>query len=145
MFWFSLQLLSELFLILTKCERNIIMNVHSSSSKVGIFVGYKEYWIFWTEFRKKSSNINFYENPSSRTELFHAEGRTGRQTWRSQTSLFTVLLMHQTKISHGCPIVSLYLTTNYLNKFGYFSKICFHILKCTASILVFRDVTLSSG
>jgi hypothetical protein len=37
-FWFSLQLLSETFLILKRNERDITINVHESSCEVGIIL-----------------------------------------------------------------------------------------------------------
>ena len=37
-FWFSLQLLSETFLLLRRTERDIVVNVHSCSCKVPVFL-----------------------------------------------------------------------------------------------------------
>ena len=37
-FWFSLQLLSETFLILIRIHRDIIINVHLSSCKVSVIL-----------------------------------------------------------------------------------------------------------
>ena len=51
--WFSLQLPSEIFLILGPNERGIIVNVHRFSRKVPAFLsGFNETWIFSTYFRK---------------------------------------------------------------------------------------------
>jgi hypothetical protein len=65
-FWFSVQLLSETFLILRRIQRDIIINVHRSLCKLPLLLSdFNETWIFSTDFRKKkSSNIKFYENPS---------------------------------------------------------------------------------
>ena len=61
-FWFSLQLLSETFLILRRSKRDMIKNVYRSSCKVLL--------LFWSEFNgtkfsrqilEKFSNIKFYE------------------------------------------------------------------------------------
>jgi hypothetical protein len=71
-FWFSLQLLSETFLILRRIGPHII-NVHRSSCKVPIILHVKyplflsdinKTWIFSTDFRKHS-NTKFHENISS--------------------------------------------------------------------------------
>jgi len=53
-FWFSLQLLTETFLILRRNERDTIRGVYWSSRKV-LFVflsDFNETWIFWADFRK---------------------------------------------------------------------------------------------
>ena len=67
-FWFSLQLLSETFLILRRIQRDIITNEHTSSPKsnhyscqISMKLG------FFDRFLKKSSNIKFYENLPSRS------------------------------------------------------------------------------
>jgi len=73
-FWFSLQLLSETFLILRRNERDMIKKciliflwstLHSCSISVRIF---------WPNF-EKSSNIEFLENPSSGSRIVPC-GRT---------------------------------------------------------------------
>jgi hypothetical protein len=52
-FWSSVQLLLETFLILRRIEREIIINVHRSSCKVPLFLSnFKETWILSTDFRK---------------------------------------------------------------------------------------------
>ena len=51
--WFSLQLLSETFLILRRTQRDIIINVHRSSYKVPLLLSdFNEPWNVSTEFRK---------------------------------------------------------------------------------------------
>ena len=52
-FWFSLQILSDSFLLLRRTERDIIENVHTSSCTVPSFLSdFSESWILSTEFRK---------------------------------------------------------------------------------------------
>ena len=53
-FWFSLQLFSETFLILRRTERDIIKNVYRALCKVSVIVvHFNETWIFSTDFQKK--------------------------------------------------------------------------------------------
>jgi len=69
-FWFSLQRLSETFLILTWTEGDMAENVHWSSRKMHAVLPR-----FWRNlnllgtFSKKHSNIKFNENPSSRSRV----------------------------------------------------------------------------
>jgi hypothetical protein len=52
-FWFSLQLLSETFLILRRTGRDTIINMHRSSCSVPLILSdFIETWIFLTDFRK---------------------------------------------------------------------------------------------
>ena len=52
MFWFSLKPLSEIFLILIKIQRGIIINVHTSSYNVPVVtVIFNRPWIFGTGFQ----------------------------------------------------------------------------------------------
>ena len=97
-FWFSLQLLSEAFLILWRTERDIITHVHWSSCKVLIIVvHFNETWIFSADFRK-IRKCQFHNNPPS-GRLFvscgqtagRTDGRADRYTRRSQQSLFAIL------------------------------------------------------
>ena len=82
-FWFSLQLLSETFLILRRTEQDMI-----NKGYIGLHLKYplfssdcNETWILWTDFRKKKSNIKFNENSfNGNKELFRADGRTDEQT-----------------------------------------------------------------
>jgi hypothetical protein len=61
-FWFSLQLLSEIFLILKRIERDMYICLHA---KYLVFLSdFNETWISSTDFREHS-NIKFHENPSS--------------------------------------------------------------------------------
>ena len=67
MFWFSLQLLSEIFLILRRAQGDSIINVlHRSSRNCTLFfLDFNKNWTFSTFFRKKYSNIWFHKNLSS--------------------------------------------------------------------------------
>ena len=71
MFWFSLQLLSETFLILRRTERDMIKNVYRSSCNVLVIV-----WQILMEIEfsrqtfKKQSNMKLHENPSSGSRIF---------------------------------------------------------------------------
>ena len=52
-FWFSLQLLFETFLILRRIQRDIVINVKTYSCKVPVIItGFNEIWTFSTKFRK---------------------------------------------------------------------------------------------
>jgi hypothetical protein len=81
-FWFSLRLLSETFLILRPSQRDIIINVHRSSRKVPvILVSFNGSWIFSTDFRKihkhqlSWKSVKWEQSCSMRTDR-----RTERQT-----------------------------------------------------------------
>jgi hypothetical protein len=89
-FWYSVQLLSGMFLILRRIQPDIITNVHWSSCKVPVFLVIC-YWNFKFLERifEKLWDVKFHET------FVHWEPnccmRTDRQTWRSQCSLFTIL------------------------------------------------------
>jgi hypothetical protein len=54
MYWFSLQVLSETFLILGRISRDIVLNVQILIVKYQLFLSdFNETWIFSTDFRKK--------------------------------------------------------------------------------------------
>ena len=54
MFWFSLQLVLETFLILRIIQRDIVINVKSLHVKYPLFFSdFNETLIFWTDFFKK--------------------------------------------------------------------------------------------
>jgi hypothetical protein len=78
-FWFSLQLLSETFLILRRTERDIIKKIY-----IGLHVKYRlflsdfnEIWILATNFRKNSQISNFIKIRPVGSDLFHTDGQTG--------------------------------------------------------------------
>ena len=75
-FWFSLQLLSETFLIIRRTQRDIVINVHWSSFKVSVII-----WISWTDFRKKillNTNCVFWFSLQLLSETFLILRRTQR-------------------------------------------------------------------
>ena len=77
MFWFSLQRLSEIFLILRRTEREMIKNVYWSSIKYLLFLRYFNYTSFTsTDFRKVFIYKNFMKIGLVGAGLFHADGRT---------------------------------------------------------------------
>jgi hypothetical protein len=77
-FRFSLQLLSETFLIIRRIQRDITINVHRCSCKVPLLLSnFNETWIFSTDFRKKNPQIsNFMKIRPVTAELFHGYRRT---------------------------------------------------------------------
>jgi hypothetical protein len=82
LFWFSLQYLSEKFLILRGRGRIMIRNMYRSSRKIHyrhsgqILMKFEFSWQSFEEY----SNIKFHENPQVRAELFHTDWRTDRRT-----------------------------------------------------------------
>ena len=84
-FWFSLQILSQIFLIVRRTECDIIKKIYISLHvKCPLFVSdFNETWIFATDFRKNTQISNFIKIRQVRVELLHADWRTDRQTWRS--------------------------------------------------------------
>ena len=83
LFWFSLQLSSETFLILRRTKRGIIIRVHKPVCKVfALMSDFNKTGIFSTDFRK----ILKYQHPSSSSRLVprgRADRQTDRQIWRS--------------------------------------------------------------
>ena len=89
-FWFSLQILSETFLILIKTGWDLIQNVYWSSRKALVtLVKFQLNLNFLEGFSKNNQITNFITIRPVGAELFHADGRrdmqAGRQiqTWRS--------------------------------------------------------------
>ena len=83
-FWFSVQILSEIFLILRRNERDI---VEKCLSVFMYSTGYCCQILMKLEFsrkifEKKKFNIQFHENPSSESRVVSC-GRTDGRTWRS--------------------------------------------------------------
>jgi hypothetical protein len=82
-FWFSLQLLSETFLVLRTIEREMIKNVLRSSYKVPVkLVRFQWNLNFLDKFSEKSSDFKFNENPASgsRVPCGPADRRTANKT-----------------------------------------------------------------
>jgi hypothetical protein len=78
-FWFSVQLLSETFLVIRRIQRDIVINVHRCSCKVPLLLSdFNETSIFSTVVRKNPQISNFMKILSVGAELFHADRRTDR-------------------------------------------------------------------
>ena len=79
-FWFSLQLLSEIFLILRRTERDMIKSIYWSTCKVPLLFlsDFSETWISFNKFSKNTEIQNFMKIRPVGAELFHADGRTNR-------------------------------------------------------------------
>jgi hypothetical protein len=98
-FWFSLQLLSETFLLLRRTERDIIINVHRFSWKapVKFLSDFNETWIFSTDFQGiLQYQISFKTCPVG-ADLFHAD---------VETDITKVRVAHrilQTRLTSECP------------------------------------------
>jgi len=78
----SLQRLSETFLILRRNERDIIIKVYCSSSKVTVFCPILMELEFSRQIFMTCSNILFHENPSNESRIVPRR-ETDRQTQRS--------------------------------------------------------------
>ena len=80
--WFSLQILSETFLILRRIERDMIRMYIGLHVKYSLFLwDFNETWVFSTDFRKKNLQIpNFMKIRPVGTELFHSDGRMDGRT-----------------------------------------------------------------
>ena len=80
-FRFSLQLLSETFLILRRTERDMIKNVYLSSCKVPVIL-VTQYWNlnFLDKFSRNAQISNSVQISRVRAELFHADRQTDRRT-----------------------------------------------------------------
>jgi hypothetical protein len=80
------------FLILKRNERDMIKNLYWSSCKLHvILVRFEWNFNFLDRFSKNTQISNLVQIRPVRAELFHADGRTDRQTWWSQLSLFAIL------------------------------------------------------
>jgi hypothetical protein len=78
-FWLSLHLLSETFLILRRTERDVTKNVYRSECKYRLFLSaFNETWIFSADFRKILKYQIFMKIRPVGAELFNADGRTSR-------------------------------------------------------------------
>ena len=80
MFWFYVQLLSEIFLILRTIRRDIGINVKILHIKYPLFMSaFNETWIFSTYVRRKTQVLIFVKIRPMGAELFHTGGHTDRQ------------------------------------------------------------------
>ena len=90
MFWFSTKRMYEIFLILRRLQRDVIITVHRYSCQVPAFFSYfnqtKNLSIY---FQKNTQISNFIKIPV-KSKLFHANEQSEGQTW-SQWSLFAIL------------------------------------------------------
>jgi hypothetical protein len=76
-FWFYLQILFETFLTLRRIQRDITINVHTSSYKVPlIFATFSWNLNFLDRFSKNHQIKNIMKIPPVGAELFHADGWT---------------------------------------------------------------------
>ena len=76
-FWFTLQILSEMFIILRRNERDITIDVHRSSCEVhDILVRLQRNLNFLNRFTKISQISNYMKTRTVEVELFHADGQT---------------------------------------------------------------------
>ena len=86
MFWFSRQLLFQIFLILTRIQRHIDINVKSLHTKYTLcFSDINETLIFSTSFGERNSNIKCHQNLSKRNWILpcgQIDGRT--DGWRDR-------------------------------------------------------------
>ena len=81
MFLYSLKLLSEIFLILRRIKRDMIINVHTSSCKVPvILVRFYSNSNFRKRLSKSTQTSNFMKIRPVGAELFRADRRTDMAT-----------------------------------------------------------------
>ena len=98
-FWFSLQLLSETFLILWRNQRDAVMNVHISVAMLSSCYSCQaviKTWIFSDRFSKNIQILIFMKIYRVGDELFRADGRTDMTA--IIIPFFTVCISH----SFGC-------------------------------------------
>ena len=95
-FWFSLQLLSEIFLILRRIQWDVIINVQTSSYKIPVIWVRLERNLNFPEIFLKNIQIpNFMKICPVGAKLFYAGVLTDDgQIWRNSQSLFAILLTH---------------------------------------------------
>ena len=98
-FWFSVQLLSETFLILRRTERDMIKNVYRSAGKVPVIVVRYQWKLnFLDRFSKNIKISNFMKIFWVGTKLFNAGRRTDGRTNMTKLMLRKRLRMPQRKL-----------------------------------------------
>jgi hypothetical protein len=82
-FWSTLQLLPETFLVLRRIQWDIMIKVYRSSCKIGyplVLSNFNETWIFLDRFSKNTRISNFMKIRPVGGEMVHAGGWTDRPT-----------------------------------------------------------------
>lgn len=84
-YWFFLQILSKIFVVLKIIQRDILINAECLHVKYPLlFSDINETWIFSTGFREKSLNIKIYQKPSIGSRVVSCGWRDG---WTDVTKL----------------------------------------------------------
>ena len=78
-FWFPVRNLSEIFLVLRRSERDMIINLHWLSCKVLVVLVIFYWKLISRQTFEKDSNIKFHENPLNGSRVVPC-GRTDGQT-----------------------------------------------------------------
>ena len=108
-FSFSLQILSETFLMLSRTERDIVINVCMSSCKVPVIL-VRFRWKFNSVniFSKNNQILNFMKNLPVGAELFHEDGQKDRHD--EANSRFSQIL--RTRLKMGPTLYTVHRRTN---------------------------------
>ena len=78
-FWFSLRLLSETFLILRRIQRDITINVRVLHVEHLSFLShFNETWFSYIKVSENSSNVKFHQNPSNESRVVPHEQTDGQ-------------------------------------------------------------------
>jgi len=114
-FLFSLQLLSETFLILRRTDQDKIKNIYWYFVKYPLFLSdFNERLIFSSEFREILKKIsNFMENRSLRATLFHVDLRTD---WRTDMTELIFAFRNFAKARKWCTGLNLRKLFSYVEK-----------------------------
>ena len=101
MAWYSLQSVSEIFLIIRKIKRDVIVNIQKASRKVPAIIFRSDWKSNFLCFFEKYSNIEFHENPSSESRIIPFGARETDRHDSDIRSLFPVLRTNLTKWLKG--------------------------------------------